>query len=100
LVLLFATVPASIAAYKGQSAIGWYVYGVLFSLIALVHALLLKPDEAVLERRRQKLGAAMQNTKNRACPNCSEFMRPEIQVCGLCGGDMNESPILRGEIVT
>jgi hypothetical protein len=35
-------IPAAIAANKGRSFIGWWIYGALILIVALPHALLIK----------------------------------------------------------
>lgn len=40
---LIALIPAVIAKNKGRSFIAWWIYGVLLWIVAIVHAILLKP---------------------------------------------------------
>ena len=40
---LLAMIPADIARGKGRSYIVWYLYGLLFFLIALFHSLVIDP---------------------------------------------------------
>lgn len=38
-----AFIPATIAKNKGRSFGGWYVYGFMLFIVALIHALVMKP---------------------------------------------------------
>src|SRR5438067_23776 len=82
LVLLLGLIPAMIASSKGRSFFGWYVYGVLLFLIALVHALLLRPDVKHVEAR------AIAEDGRRKCPHCAELIKREALVCRYCGRDV------------
>ena len=42
--VLIALIPAAIAKSKGRSFIAWWIYGVLLWIVAVVHAILLKPS--------------------------------------------------------
>lgn len=37
-------IPASIAASKGRSFLGWWIYGVLLFIVALPHSILIKSE--------------------------------------------------------
>jgi hypothetical protein len=55
-VLIIGLIPAMIASSKGRGFVGWYIYGCLLFIVALVHALLLKSpaqqaQEAMFLRR-------------------------------------------------
>ena len=49
ILLLLAVIPARIAAKKGYSFAGFYIFGVFFWLIALIVALVLKPKDVSQE---------------------------------------------------
>lgn len=80
--LLIALVPAIIASSKGHGFIGWYIYGVLLWIVAVVHALVLQPTTVELERRMMVGGDA------RKCPSCAEFIKKDALVCRYCGRDV------------
>jgi membrane protein implicated in regulation of membrane protease activity len=44
--------PAAIASGKGHSFITWWIYGAALFIIALLHALLLKRDQAAIEENQ------------------------------------------------
>ena len=67
LLLLLGFIPANIAARKGYSAFGWYLYGVVLFPVALIHALL--TDDA---------------GRNRICPFCAERIMAAAKVCPHC----------------
>lgn len=81
-VLLIASlpglIPAFIARSKGRNFFLWWLYGfgpVFF--VAVIHALLLKPND------RKLLSEGMKK-----CPLCAEIIRPEATVCRYCGRDI------------
>ncbi len=75
--LFFALLPAFIAKSKGRSFILWLIYGVLLPIIAVFHAILLKPNDNKL------LSDGMKK-----CPYCAEIIKPEAVVCRYCGRDL------------
>lgn len=74
-VLLFtiALIPAALAKSKGRSFILWYIYGVLFWIIAMIHSLLISADSAkgMVE-----------------CPYCAELIKKDAKVCKHCGREV------------
>lgn len=82
LVLAIGFIPAMIASSKGHGFLGWYVYGVALFIVALPHALLVKPNEA----------AQISAGQARRCPACAELVRPEATVCRHCGRDLPPPP--------
>jgi hypothetical protein len=80
--LLLGFIPAMIASSKGRSFLAWYVYGALLFIIAIVHALLLKPDLQHAERK------AIEEQGLRKCPHCAEMIKREAKVCRFCGRDV------------
>jgi hypothetical protein len=73
--------PAVIAANKGRNLFLWWLYGSVFFLIALVHALLISPDAKTQDEQLWISGL-------RKCPFCAEFIRTEAIVCKHCGRDV------------
>lgn len=83
LAALLGLIPAYIAKSKGrESFFLWWLYGALLFIIALVHALLLRTDEAALDKRKLDEG----NVKK--CPHCAEIIKREAKVCKHCGRDV------------
>jgi hypothetical protein len=77
---LIGLIPASIARGKGRSFGLWWFYGAMLFIVALPHALLLKPDQGAIDERFLSEG-------NKKCPYCAELIRREAVVCRFCGRD-------------
>ena len=72
-------IPAAIASGKGRSFFLWYIYGVLLWIVALIHSLVLRPDQQELDRR------AVQGGSNKKCSQCAEIVKAEALICRHCG---------------
>lgn len=81
LAALLGLIPAKIASDKGRSFGGWWVYGFLLFIVALIHALAMARSQAGLDRRASGDGLVK-------CPSCAEWVKQEAKVCRFCGRDM------------
>lgn len=79
---LLGLVVGAIAQSKGRSFFGWWLYGALLFIVAIVHVLVLKPDVKGVEAR------ALQGGDQRKCPHCAEVIKAEAKVCRYCGRDV------------
>ena len=75
-------IPAAIAQSKGRNFFLWWLYGWALFIIALVHAILLKPDQKYADQR------ALGGGGMKKCPACAEIIRSEATVCRYCGRDV------------
>ncbi|MFH1914641.1 MAG: zinc ribbon domain-containing protein [Pseudomonadota bacterium] len=81
--LIMAIVVAMIANSKGRYAFGWFLYGLLLWPIALVHALLLKPQAA-------QSGDFVENPDGPArCPTCGRIVHAQRDDCPYCGARLD-----------
>ena len=79
LLLLVAAVlgliPATIASRKGRSFGGWWIYGTLLFIVALIHSLVIRSDWGDVRPPRREV----------TCPACGKANEEKATYCRHCG---------------
>jgi hypothetical protein len=81
---IIGVIPAAIASNKGHSFLGWWIFGAALFIVALPLAIVLKPDNSALEKRKLSQGGF------KKCPHCAEIVKSDAKVCRYCGRDIPE----------
>lgn len=81
-ILVICGLAASVASRKGRSGVGYFALSTLCPPVGLVAALVAKPNEAEVEKKRLESGT------ERRCPFCAEVVKREAVVCRFCSRDL------------
>lgn len=88
LCILLGLIPALVARNKGRNFVTWWIYGAFLFIVALPHALLMKPDVQAVELRQTAEGM-------KKCRFCAEMIKADAAVCRYCGREIAIEEIKR-----
>lgn len=75
--VLIGLIPAAIARGKGRSFLLWWFFGAALFIVALPAAILMKPDQSLLDKRKIDEGM-------KKCPDCANWVNEEAKICSHC----------------
>lgn len=78
LAAIIGLIPAFIARNKGKNFLLWWFYGAMLFIVALPHALLIKPHN-------QKIEPKQMSEEMKKYFYCAELVKREAKVCRYCG---------------
>lgn len=76
--LAVAAIPATMAERKGRSFGLWFIYGFFLTLIAVIHAALIDPNEDAPGMKK--------------CSDCGKIIPKEAVACSYCGARFDGEP--------
>lgn len=79
--IAIAVFTAVVAASKNRNMFGWFLIGMVFSLLALLAVGMMGPPDK------------LDRTNSKTCPQCAETVRLEALKCRFCGHEFDSADI-------
>jgi hypothetical protein len=90
---LLGLVPAFIAKSKGRETLAWWFYGLFLFPIALVHSLVMKPQEANNKPIDPRIGNQHSEVSPPdTCRKCGHVQYSHLRLCKACRYDKKLDP--------
>lgn len=84
---LLGLIPAFIAQSKGRSFGGWWLYGFLLFIVAIIHVLFVPSLNSSVATVADSQGPM------RDCPYCAEPVKYQATKCKHCGSEIESMPL-------
>lgn len=95
--LALGLLPATIAVSKGRNFFVWYIYGALLFFVAVIHAIVIKPNENAKGMRKCSSCASVISEDARICPACRTQLDVGLQTELFAARSQVKEKLFNGE---
>src|SRR6266403_1987453 len=87
--LVCGLIAGTIALNKGRSGFGWFLIGMLTSVLGIILAIVVSDQSAkATDSAAWQSNAPTPDRGSRACPFCAETIKVQAILCRYCGRDV------------